>query len=93
MNTDRAKRLPQVVILGFPNAGKSTLFNKLLGERKALVHSLPGMTRDRVVSPCTLHGKSFELVDTGGFLDTPADLLSSEVKAKAWEAARTADLL
>jgi len=93
MNTDRTKRLPQVVILGFPNAGKSTLFNKLLGKRKALVHSLPGMTRDRVVSLCTLHGKRFELVDTGGFLDSQADRLSSDVKAKAWEAAKTADLL
>jgi len=93
MNTDRTKRLPQVVILGFPNAGKSTLFNKLLGKRKALVHSLPGMTRDHVVSLCTLYGKRFELVDTGGFLDSQADRLSSDVKAKAWEAAKTADLL
>lgn len=93
MNSDRMKKLPQVVILGFPNAGKSTLFNKLLGERKALVHSLPGMTRDRVVSPCTLRGKRFELVDTGGFFDSQTDRLSSEVKAKAWEAAKTADLL
>jgi GTP-binding protein len=93
MNTDRTNRLPQVVIVGFPNAGKSTLFNKLLGERKALVHSLPGMTRDRVVSPCTLHGKRFELVDTGGFFDSHADRLSSDIKAKAWEAAQAADLL
>lgn len=93
MNTDRAKRLPQVVILGFPNAGKSTLFNRLLGKKKALVHSLPGMTRDRVVSPCTFHGKKFELVDTGGFLDSLSESLSFKVKEKAWEAAQTADLV
>jgi len=93
MDSDRMKKLPQVVILGFPNSGKSTLFNKLLGERKALVHSLPGMTRDRVVSRCTLGGKRLELVDTGGFFNSQADRLSSDVKTKAWEAAKTADLL
>jgi GTP-binding conserved hypothetical protein len=44
----KIKKVPKVVILGFPNVGKSTLFNRLLGQRKALVHSLPGMTRDLI---------------------------------------------
>jgi len=86
-------RKPQVVIVGFPNAGKSTLFNRLLGRRKALVHALPGMTRDRVSAPAVLEGRPVELVDTGGFLDAASDPLSSEVKAKAWDAARAADVL
>ena len=51
------KRLLKVVIIGFPNVGKSTLFNRLLREKKSLVHSLPGMTRDQVSAVCDLKGK------------------------------------
>ena len=83
----------QVVIVGYPNAGKSTLFNRLLRQRKSLVHSLPGMTRDLVAASCALHGKKFELVDTGGFFDSLAEPLSPQVKKMAWEAAKTADVL
>lgn len=85
--------MPQVVIVGYPNAGKSTLFNRLLRQKKALVHALPGMTRDRIAAVCVLHGRRFELVDTGGFLDSQAEELSSVVKKVAWDAARTADVL
>ena len=81
----------QVAIVGFPNAGKSTLFNRLLRQKKSLVHSLPGMTRDRVASLYVLHGKQLELVDTGGFFDSQAELLSAKVKQIAWEAAQKAD--
>jgi GTP-binding protein len=83
----------QVAIVGFPNAGKSTLFNRLLRKKKALVHSLPGMTRDRISSSWILHGKKVELVDTGGFFDSQAEPLSAKVKHMAWEAARRADVL
>ena len=83
----------QVVIVGYPNAGKSTLFNRLLHQKKSLVHSQPGMTRDRVSAPCVLHEKRFELVDTGGFFDSLAEPLSPQVKKMAWEAAKTADVL
>jgi len=83
----------QVVIVGYPNAGKSTLFNRLLHQKKSLVHSLPGMTRDRVAAPSILHEKRFELVDTGGFFDSLAEPLSPQVKKMAWEAAKTADVL
>ncbi len=87
------QKLIQVAIIGFPNVGKSTLFNRLLGKKKSLVHSLPGMTRDKVTSRCRLQGKEFNLVDTGGFLDQKDDPLSQKVKQKAWEAAQESDIL
>jgi len=87
------KKLTKVVIVGFPNVGKSTLFNRLLKEKKSLVHSLPGMTRDQVSALCTLDGKTFILVDTGGFFDFQDDPISSLVRQKAWEASKDADIL
>ena len=60
------KKLTRVVIVGFPNVGKSTLFNRILGQRKALVHTDPGMTRDSLSATCVLEDKKFVLVDTGG---------------------------
>ncbi len=87
------KKLPKVVVVGFPNVGKSTLFNRLLGRKKSLVHSLPGMTRDQVSAECTLKDKTFILVDTGGFFDFKKDPLSIQVKNKAWEASSDADIL
>ncbi|MGB8951141.1 MAG: ribosome biogenesis GTPase Der [Candidatus Aminicenantales bacterium] len=86
-------RLPRVVIVGFPNAGKSTLFNRLLREKKSLVHSLPGMTRDCVWAPCILNDHKFVLVDTGGLFESADDPLSSRVKEKAWVAAEKANLI
>jgi GTPase len=87
------KSLPQVVILGFPNAGKSTLFNRLLRQKKSLVHSLPGMTRDAVSAIGSLDGKRFILTDTGGLDDSSAAPLASAVKEKAWAAAQRADIV
>jgi GTP-binding protein len=86
-------KLKKVVIVGFPNVGKSTLFNRLLKERKSLVHSLPGMTRDQVSAICLLQRRKFELIDTGGFFDTQKDPLSSQIKEKAREASQDADIL
>jgi len=87
------KKLARVAIVGFPNVGKSTLFNRLLKEKKSLVHSLPGMTRDQVSAICTLDKKKFVLVDTGGFYDSRNDPLSSLVREKAREAAENADII
>ena len=53
------RKLPKVVIVGFPNVGKSSLFNRLLGEKKSLVHSLPGMTRDCVSARCRIEDRNF----------------------------------
>jgi GTP-binding protein len=59
-----------VAIIGRPNVGKSTLFNRLAGRRMALVHDLPGVTRDRRSAPGSLYGLNFEIVDTAGLEDT-----------------------
>ncbi|UCE23133.1 MAG: ribosome biogenesis GTPase Der [Candidatus Aminicenantes bacterium] len=83
----------KIAIVGFPNVGKSTLFNRLLKEKKSLVHSLPGMTRDQVSAVCSLNGKKCVLIDTGGFFDTQEDPLSSQIRKKAREAAEKASLL
>lgn len=87
------KKMPKLVIVGFPNVGKSTLFNRLLKQKKSLVHSLPGMTRDWVSAGGRLGDKRFELVDTGGFFDLQDDPFSAQVREKAWEAAQEADVI
>jgi len=87
------EKLPKVAIIGFPNVGKSTLFNRLLGEKKAIVHSSPGMTRDMNSIVCTIQDKKFVLVDTGGFFDSKANPVTSKIKLKAWEASKQADVL
>ena len=75
--------LPRVVILGRPNVGKSTLFNRLCGRRRALVGNEPGMTRDRLYAPAEWLGKRFEVVDTGGMIPAEQDLIASEIFRQA----------
>jgi GTP-binding protein len=87
------KNYKKIVIIGFPNVGKSTLFNRLLKTKKSLVHDLPGMTRDRISSICDLDGKKFLLFDTGGMFDSAEDPFSTMVMEKAWEASNEADIL
>ena len=65
--------VPLVAIIGRPNVGKSTFFNRVLGTRSAIVDDMPGVTRDRIAAECTYQGRRFKLVDTGGL-----DLTSSE---------------
>ena len=87
------KKLSRVVIVGFPNVGKSTLFNRILGQRKALVHTDPGMTRDSQSAACVLEDKKFVLVDTGGLFGVADEPLSDKVREKALEEAAAADLV
>jgi GTP-binding protein len=75
--------LPRVVILGRPNVGKSTLFNRICGRRRALVGNEPGMTRDRIYAPAEWQGRSFEVVDTGGLIPAQKELFASEIFRQA----------
>jgi GTPase len=76
-------KLPRIVILGRPNVGKSTLFNRICGRRRALVGDEPGMTRDRLYAPAEWLGKKFEVVDTGGMIPAEKDLIPSEIVRQA----------
>ena len=58
---------PKVAILGSPNVGKSTLFNRLLHKRRAITDSTPGVTRDAVEATCLMNGSRMLLIDTGGY--------------------------
>jgi GTPase len=75
--------LPRIAILGRPNVGKSTLFNRICGKRRALVGDEPGMTRDRLYAPAEWCGKSFEVVDTGGMIPADPDLMAGEILRQA----------
>jgi GTP-binding protein len=75
--------LPRIVILGRPNVGKSTLFNRICGRRRALVGNEPGMTRDRLYAPAEWLGKHFEVVDTGGMIPAEEDLIVANIFRQA----------
>lgn len=81
------------MIVGYPNVGKSSLFNRLLKRRRSLVHSLPGMTRDQIEALCAFEGRECILIDTGGFFDLQEEPLSSQIKDKAWQASRKAEMI
>jgi len=85
--------LPVVAIVGAPNVGKSTLFNRMLGHRKAIVSDQPGVTRDRIAAPCDLFGTRVMLVDTGGIQTGDRDDLAQQVRAEALKAVQEADLI
>lgn len=76
-------KLPRIVILGRPNVGKSTLFNRICGRRRALVGDEPGMTRDRLYAPAEWLGRKFEVVDTGGMIPADKELIPSEIVRQA----------
>jgi GTP-binding protein len=75
--------VPVVVIVGRPNVGKSTLFNAILGQRRAIVGDEPGITRDRIHGEVVYRGRRFELIDTGGIIPDDADLIPSQILKQA----------
>jgi GTP-binding protein len=84
---------PLVVIVGRPNVGKSTLFNKIVRSQAAIVEDIPGVTRDRNYHEAEWEGKSFIIIDTGGFYPEPSDDIFQEVKEQALFAIDEADLI
>ena len=84
--------LPIVAILGLPNVGKSTLINRFIGRREAIVEDTPGVTRDRVQYECEWGGRRFIIMDTGGWESNP-DGISVQVSASAELAMQEADVL
>jgi GTP-binding protein len=88
-----AKRLPSVVLVGRPNVGKSTLFNRLTGARRAIVTPMPGTTRDVLTHPVVWQDRGFELTDTGGMFGASADPLHQIVFERGRRAMATADLV
>lgn len=85
--------LPQVVIAGRPNVGKSTLFNRLVGRRAALVADTPGVTRDRMEAEALLRGRLVRLVDTAGLEEAAPASVAGRMHASAAAAVREADLV
>ncbi len=85
--------LPIVAIVGRPNVGKSTLFNKLIGQRLSIVKDTPGVTRDRIYSRCEWCGREFMLVDTGGIEPKSDDIILSQMKRQAELAITKADAI
>ncbi len=84
---------PLIAIVGRPNVGKSTLFNRLVGRRLALVQDVPGVTRDRHYAEAEWSGRAFTLVDTGGFVVGHSDSLLAQVRGQAQVAVEECDVI
>jgi GTP-binding protein len=87
------RRRPAVAVVGFPNAGKSTLINRLAGGREAVTDPEPGVTRDRRALECEWNGLSFDLIDTGGVDLADSDELARSVQAQARAAIEDAEVI
>lgn len=86
-------KLPLVAIVGRPNVGKSTLFNRLLGKRDAIVDDVSGVTRDRNYGESDWSGKKFRLIDTGGYVPESSDLFESAIREQVETAIDEADAI
>ena len=82
-----------VAIVGRPNVGKSTLFNKLVGERLSIVDDTPGVTRDRIYGDCEWLGKKFMLIDTGGIEPYSDDIILKQMRMQAELAIDSAEVI
>src|SRR5207247_7794149 len=77
------KTLPLVAIVGRPNVGKSTLFNRLIGERRSIVGDEPGITRDRIYGEAEWQGHRFAIVDTGGIVPDDDAIIPANILKQA----------
>ncbi len=84
---------PVVAVVGRPNVGKSTLFNKLIGQRLSIVKDTPGVTRDRIFAPCEWNGRTFMLADTGGIEPYSDDVILSQMRVQAQLAIEQAQVI
>ena len=84
---------PIVAIVGRPNVGKSTLFNKLIGERRSIVEDVPGVTRDRIYGEAEWCGRHMILIDTGGIEPKTNDIILRQMRTQAQIAIETADVI
>lgn len=84
---------PIVAIVGRPNVGKSTLFNKIIGERRSIVEDVPGVTRDRIYAETVWNGVAFEIIDTGGIEPKTDDIILEKMKDQAQIAIENADVI
>ena len=84
---------PIVAVVGRPNVGKSTLFNKLIGQRLSIVEDTPGVTRDRIFGECEWQQRKFTLVDTGGIEPKSSDIILSQMRDQAQLAIDAADVI
>lgn len=82
-----------VAIVGRPNVGKSTLFNRLIGERKAIIDNISGVTRDRIYGWSDWNGKNFTVVDTGGFVHGSDDVFESAIRSQVTIAIEEAEVI
>jgi GTPase len=85
--------LPVVAIVGRPNVGKSTLFNRIVGFQKAVVHDRPGVTRDRLYETASAHGRRFMVIDTGGLEPQPDTSLLQAMRGQVLIAIEEADVI
>ncbi len=82
-----------VALVGRPNVGKSTLFNRLIGHKEAIVEDKPGVTRDRIYGYCEWNGVRFQVVDTGGFIPGTEDKMEKAIREQAMNAIEEADAI
>ena len=85
-------KLPNVALVGRPNVGKSTLFNKIVGKQVSIIEDFPGVTRDRIYQEASYNNKKFYLIDTGGIDATKIDF-NTEIRMQAEIAIQEADII
>jgi len=92
-NTLSVRKLPVLAIVGRPNVGKSTLFNRLIGSRRSIVGDEPGITRDRLYGTARWSGREVEVIDTGGIIPDEKELIPAEIYRQAQVALDQADVI